>query len=319
MTRRATHRPRSPRKRFATVAAAAAVLALGFSPLASAMPVTEEPTYEVVEKLDLIFANVDGVELGIDLFLPEGVEQPPVMVFMHGGGWRAGSRKNHLFKWLPEHGVALASIDYRLSQEATFPAQIHDCKAAVRHLRANAAALGIDPDRFVTAGTSAGGTLAVLTAVANQDPALEGNVGDHDDVSSAVQGVINYFGAMDFHERRKLQPGKTDHPKGPVTQLLGGPVAELGTLAKQASPTAHVDPTDPPLLIYHGLLDRTVLPRQAILLYRAYHAHGLPVEIRLDPDVGHKTSPFIQGEHRAALLAFLNGVFDDAPAENSAE
>ncbi|MEM6392636.1 MAG: alpha/beta hydrolase [Planctomycetota bacterium] len=255
---------------------------------------------------DIAYAQIDGEPMLLDLYMPDGVKSPPLVVFIHGGGWRNLDRKRCAITWLPEYGFALASIDYRLSGVAKFPAQIHDAKAAVRFLRANADRFGYTADRIVVTGTSAGAHLATLLAVAAGHPELEGAVGDHADTSSAVQAVVGYFGAYDFFERSRIQPNNTDRPRGSVYQLLGGPVRDHPDRARLASPRFHVGPGDPPLLMLHGLLDRTVDAHQSIRMYQEYRKHDLPVDLRLLHNGVHAGPEFFRGASRQALLEFLH-------------
>ena len=147
---------------------------------------------------DIVFAEVDGRELLLDLYTPAGVNNAPVLIFAHGGGWARGSRERVPHIDLVSAGYAIASLDYRLSGEAKFPAQIYDLKAAVRFLRANASELGIDPNRIGASGSSAGAHLAQLLGVTNGSAAHEGNVGEHDNVSSDVSVIVSYYGASNF-------------------------------------------------------------------------------------------------------------------------
>ena len=206
----------------------------------------ESAPYAVREKPDLIFAKPGGVELLLDLHLPVGVENPPLVMFIHGGGWTSGDRKRCDLKWVAQSGYAVASIEYRMSQEARFPAQIHDCKGALRWLRAHQKELGYDASRVVVAGMSAGGHLAALMGSSGGVTELEGTTAGYPDESSAVQGVIDYFGPADFILRAKNQPRNTDQPKGSVYKLLGGPVGANAELARLASPVSHIGPGDPP-------------------------------------------------------------------------
>ncbi len=145
----------------------------------------------------LVFARVGDTELKLDLHRPDG---PPagVIVWVHGGAWRSGSRADVDLRGLTALGWAVASVDYRLSPQARFPAQIHDLKAAVRYLRARAAELGLPADRFVIAGSSAGAHLAALVGVTNGHPELEGTIGDHAATSSAVQAIVDLYGASNL-------------------------------------------------------------------------------------------------------------------------
>lgn len=169
--------------------------------------------------LDIEFAAPDQHSLKLNLFLPTDGSNPPLVLYIHGGSWRTGDRKECPVKWLAEHGYAVASIDYRLSQQATFPAQIHDCKGAVRWLRANASSYGYSSEKIAVVGSSAGGHLAVLLGLTAGVESLEGSVGGNAERSSAVQAIVDYYGPTDFLLRAKTQPENTDAPKGNVYQL----------------------------------------------------------------------------------------------------
>lgn len=254
---------------------------------------------------DVVFASPDGHDLKLDLFLPDGVENPPLVVFIHGGGWKNGSYKRCLTPWLPDEGFALASISYRLSDVATFPAQIHDCKAAIRWLRARADEYGYDAKNIGVTGTSAGGYNVLMLGVTSGVEELEGTVGEHLDQSSAVQAVVDYYGPSDFVSRAKFQPHKTDQPEGGVYGLLGGPVLENLDLAKFASPITHITADDPPLMILHGEKDKTVLVRQGQIMADAYQSAGLEVTLKILPNAGHGGKSFFSGENRTAVVKFL--------------
>jgi acetyl esterase/lipase len=148
---------------------------------------------------DIVFAEVDGMDLMLDLYTPTGADNAPVLIFAHGGRWARGSRERVPHLDLVTAGYAIASVDYRLSGDAKFPAQIYDLKAAVRYLRANASELGIDPNRIGATGSSAGAHLAQLLGVTNGSAEHEGDVGDYDNVSSDVNVIVSYYGASDQH------------------------------------------------------------------------------------------------------------------------
>ncbi|HAA77855.1 TPA: lipase, partial [Candidatus Latescibacteria bacterium] len=138
---------------------------------------------------DLVYATVDGKDLKLDVYWhPDATKPMPLVVWVHGGAWRKGSKKNPRAKGLLDKRYAVASVQYRLSQEAIFPAQIHDCKAAIRWLRSNAAKYKVDPDRFGVWGVSAGGHLVALLGTSGDVEELEGDLGVTG-VSSRVQAV----------------------------------------------------------------------------------------------------------------------------------
>ena len=159
------------------------------------------------------YAEVDGKPLLLDLYLPEKVEGSPLVVWIHGGGWKGGTKEKCFVTWLSNFGYTVASINYRLVDVAKWPAQIHDCKGAVRWLRSNAHTYGYSPDCVIAAGASAGGHLAALLGTTGGHKELEGDVGGNQEQSSRVQAVVDYYGATDFPLRSRTQPSK-----GPMHQ-----------------------------------------------------------------------------------------------------
>jgi len=201
---------------------------------------------------DLEYAKVDGKPLCLDLYHPAG---PPLglVVYVHGGAWSAGSKSDCPIRGLVSDGYAVASVDYRLTRQAPFPANVYDIKAAIRFLRAEADRLSLPADRIVIAGSSAGGHLAALVGLTNGVEVLAGKVGGHPGVSSGVLGVISFFGASNL---QTILGQSTEFGLGmriPALQLLlSGQPRERPQLAALASPVGHVDPTDPPVLMFHG-------------------------------------------------------------------
>lgn len=261
---------------------------------------------------DIVFANVDGHELRLDLYLPESQDAPPLVVNIHGGGWTSGNRQDSTFNWLLDHGYAVASISYRLTHVASHPAQIHDCKGAVRWLRANASRFGYDPQNIVVGGSSAGGHLAVLLGTTGGVEALEGTVGGNLHHSSRVKGIIDFYGATDFIQRSKAQPHITDHPDGIVYKLLGGPVSKNAERARQASAAYHVSKDDPPLLVIHGDEDPQVLLTQSERIVDVYKKQSLDVEFTVVEGGKHGGEAFDSPEIRETILAFLEKVVGPA-------
>jgi acetyl esterase/lipase len=254
---------------------------------------------------DVVFAEPDGHKLQLDLLVPKSAAKPPLVVYIHGGGWQQSSRKEFPFAWLAEHGFAVASIDYRLTHQAIYPAQIHDCKGAVRWLRAHADKYGYDASRIVVMGSSAGAHLSVLLGTTAGKPELEGTIGGNSDRSSKVDAVVDYYGATDFILRAKTQPDKTNEPGSIVYKLLDGPPGENEALAKLASGAWQVTPDDAPLLIFQGDADKTVLPDQSQRLYDAAKAADLDVAIHYVPKAAHSITPFLTESNRKLVLDFL--------------
>ena len=239
----------------------------------------------------------------LDLYLPAKAERPlPVIVWIHGGAWWAGSKEGCPAVPLVAKGYAVASINYRLSQHAQFPAQIEDCKAAIRFLRLVAKKYGLDADHIGVWGASAGGHLVALLGTSGGVKDLEGKEGGHLDQSSRVQCVVDFFGPTDFTTMR----GSHDNPNSPEAQLLGGPVQANQAKAARANPITYVSKDDPAFLIVHGEEDRTVPIGQSELLHAALERAGVPSEFVRIPAAGHGGPGFQTPENRKRIEAFFN-------------
>jgi acetyl esterase/lipase len=255
---------------------------------------------------DVVYATVGDQQLRLDVYRPQSEGKRPVVIWIHGGAWRAGSKDRVPVTGLLNRGFAIASIDYRLSPVAEFPAQIHDIKAAIRFLRANAPTWGFDPDRFIIAGSSAGGHLAALVGVSNGVGALEGSVGDNPRSSSNVQSVVSFYGASNL---QTILAQSTPHGlsvRVPALQLLlGGQPAEQPDLAKLASPVTHVDASDPPLLLVHGDQDPQMPINQAHELHGRYKQLGLPVEFEVIHGGAHGGKRFFDDNMLSRVAEYL--------------
>ena len=256
---------------------------------------------------DLVFAQIGGQVLKLDLYLPPTYETAPLVVWIHGGGWRGGSKSKPAIQEITNHGFALASIDYRLTDKVLFPAQIHDCKGAVRWLRANAERFGYSADWIAVAGSSAGGHLALLMGTSAGVTELEGEVGGNLNESSRVQAVIDYYGPSDFVLRGKTQPERAYTNKSGSFALLGGVTGEKldPNTERFASPAHYVSADDPPLLIFHGTVDQTVLLDQSEHIAKRYSEAGLNVQLVVLENAGHGGKSFFQGEHFEQAVRFL--------------
>ena len=236
---------------------------------------------------DIKFTNINEHDLKLDLYLPEKTEKSALVVWIHGGGWQKGSKKDCKLNWLTEHGYSVASISYRLSQVAKFPAQLHDCKGAIRWLRANSSKYGFETNDIIVAGSSAGGHLAALVGTTSGNERLEGEVGGNLTQPSSVSAIIDYYGPTDFILRSKTQPSRANEVGSVVYNLLGGGADKKVELAKLASAAHHVTKDDPPLLIFHGDKDNTVLIDQSEAIIKAYKSKGLSVRMNVLPGKKH--------------------------------
>ncbi|QXD25741.1 alpha/beta hydrolase [Opitutia bacterium ISCC 51] len=238
---------------------------------------------------DNVYQTVNGRELPLDLYVPEGATEPlPLIIWIHGGGWRGGS-KNGIQRCAEvlKHGYALASVEYRLSGEAIFPAAIEDCKAAISYLRWKAPKLGIDPDRFGVWGSSAGGHLVALLGTTND--VLEFDTHSVTKMASpTVQAVCNWFGPTDFLRMNDVTGGiDHDAADSPESLFMGFPIQDHPEKVQRANPITYVSPSDPPMLLMHGDNDQSVIYNQSELLYRALQKAGVDSELYKVKNGGH--------------------------------
>jgi acetyl esterase/lipase len=244
--------------------------------------------------------------LRLDLYTPAGTAPFPVLVWIHGGGWSSGDENlffGHplLRQW--SRGYAVAAVEYRLSGEAVYPAQIHDSKAAVRWLRGNAVRYGLDATRIAVWGASAGGHLAALLGTSGGVAALEDPAQGHADQSSRVAAVVDWFGPADL---TLVPPGRGRD--APEAQLLGCAPEDCPERARLASPLTFVDGTEPPFLIQHGTADRTVDFRHSERLHAALLAAGVRSSLTLLPGADHIDIAFLTAENQARIDTFLDGL-----------
>lgn len=261
----------------------------------------------VVAHRDLSYVEAGHERQKLDLYLPERSEKPlPVLLWIHGGGWRNGSKDMcpPLRQGFIGKGYAVASLGYRLSGDAIFPAQIEDVKAAVRWLRANAGRYKLDAKRFAAWGSSAGGHLVALLGVT-------GEVGDFDkganlDQSSRVQAVVDYYGPADFM-RFVNTPGYESHRtrNSPENLLVGGIISEQPELAARVSPVTYVTPEDPPYFIVHGDADPTVPINQSESLHAALRKAKVESTLVVIPGGRHGGPEFSAPDLLQRIEAFL--------------
>lgn len=288
------------------------LLAIGILLLsgAAALAQTTQPTTAPAGKypaaarvlLDLAYVPNGHERQKLDLILPPNPNGKPlpVVVFLHGGGWNAGGKADSLANGLVEHGYAVANVNYRYSRHAIFPAQIHDCAAAVRWLRGNAQDYGLDKDHIAAWGASAGGNLALLLGVGADVKALAGEEGEFDAESSRVNCVVDFFGTVEFRK-----PDEFPWNKNRIA-YLGGEPGSKPELAALATPITHVSGDDAPVIIFHGDADRTVSNSHSEALAAALREAGVEVEFHTIAGAGHGGEKFRTPEVDSAILRFLD-------------
>lgn len=272
----------------------------------------------VIAKRDLAYAGSDNPRQKLDLYLPRNPASAslPLVVFIHGGGWRAGDKaggQGNLMRFVTTGLYAGASIGYRLTNESQWPAQIHDCKAAIRWLRANAKEHGFDPEKIAVWGTSAGGHLVAMLGASGGVKELEGALGSHTDTSSRVTCVVNYFGPVNFQtmvaQESTIDRTTKDYPEA---LLLGGRVQDVPEKAREASPVTWVSADDPPMLTAHGTKDPLVPFAQAQELDAAMKKAGAKHFLIKMTGAGHGFgSQELDKRVRQFLDLHLRGVEED--------
>ena len=244
------------------------------------------------EHRNIEFATTESKKLLLDIFPPKDAAEPlPLIVWVHGGAWLGGDKENCPAVGFVNRGYVVASISYRLSHEAIYPAQIEDCKAAIRWLRAHAAEYGIDPDRIGVWGASAGGHLVALLGTTGDVRELE-QQHENLDQSSRVQAVCDFFGPSDFLKMQAdslpNSPIQHDAKDSPEAKLIGGAVQEYPDKVAKANPISYITKDDPPFLIVHGDQDPIVPWQQSQYLFDALNAAEIAnVFLHLVKGAGH--------------------------------
>ena len=297
------------------LSAAAATLA-GLVPIAPAVSQPAFPATDVSDRPSIVrtnaipYAVVDGQELMLDLYMPADVESPPLVVYVHGGAWRFGSRESVSPIDLVERGYAIASVSFRLTPVAPLPAQVHDIKGAVRYLRANAERFGFDGEHIAITGVSSGGHLAALVGLTNGSREHEGEVGGNSGVSSDIQAIVSYFGASNLTTILAQSTPRGIEIRTPALELLlGGAVADKTDLARFGSPVFQVDAGDPPLLLLHGDQDPQMPINQAHELHGVAKQAGLTVAFEVVHGSGHGGEAFFDDARTDLVADFLEAAF----------
>ena len=267
-----------------------------------------------------IFPNLAYLEQGgprqkLDLYIPFPVSAKPVpvIVYFHGGGWHKGSKADgraFAFRMVAQ-GYAVASIGYRLSSEAQFPAQLEDGKLAVRWLRDNAARYRLDPLHFGAVGVSAGGYLAALLGATGSTHLFDN--GSHLGQSSSVQAVCDFFGPIDLLKLYEYADERQSPQANEVAKLLGGDPRVMPEQARATNPITYLEGDAPPYLLVHGTNDTVVPPEQSRLLYDALAKGRIPVHLHLIHEAGHTGPAFVAPDVNAMVDDFFSGALRPTP------
>lgn len=270
---------------------------------------------DILKIEDVVYRTVDGYELRLDIVRPDPVPDVPmpVVVYLFGSGWAMNRRKDeeqNPAQFLVSHAkMCVVSIDYRLSSQAIFPAQIADARAAVRWLRTNAAIYSLDPERIGVWGYSSGGYLASLLGTAADVSAFDDSK-EYQEVSCRVQAVFTVSNPVDF-----LQLGTWHNdPDSAEARLIGGPVQQNVELVWRANPITYINANLPPFHLIHGDQDDIVLIEQSQILYRALAEAGADVTFLTLPGAGHdlgRSTHYWDTVNQAALTFFQKHLRSD--------
>ena len=258
---------------------------------------------EIAVERDLVYGKGGDADLKLDLAMPKTGNGPfPAIVFLHGRGWREGSRQemNHFIEGVARMGYVGITVEYRLVPAAIFPAPVEDCKAAVRWLRANARKYRVRPDRIGVVGFSAGGHLACLLGVTDKKDGLEGTGGNAEQPSQ-VQAVVSFFGPTDFttHDWPEVLE------KEVIVPFLGGSFADEPDVYRRASPISYVTKDSPPFLLFHGTGDALVPVDQSRRLAEKLWSLGVPAQLVVLEGEGHGFTDARNQESMKKMLDFL--------------
>jgi len=243
-----------------------------------------------------------------DLYLPAGCNAGgmPLVIWIHGDSWRDGSKAECPITWLASEGYAVASIGYRLTDTAVFPAQLDDCRTAIAEIERNFEVWGIDPKRVAVVGSGGGGHLAALVGLASPVATLRAGPTDaaDDNSSPRIAAVCAVAAPASLTTLGSAQ----DRAGSAASRLVGGPLPEFREAAQQASPVTHISADDPPVLLLHGAADSVVPAQQSVEFAAALKAAGVDCTLLILPDIGHKPSLDLGAAGGQALLSFLDRV-----------
>ena len=268
--------------------------------------------------LDIPYAKKSAAQT-LDIYLPDEGDGPfPVILSIHGGAFKGGDKRDGqvtpMLKGL-QRGYAVVSMNYRLSGEAKWPAQIHDCKTAVRWIRANSKKYKLNPDKIAAWGSSAGGHLSALLGTSGDVKSLEDLTLGNSGQSSRVQAVIDWYGPTDFlgmdeqlKESGVENPQRHSAPSSPESELIGKNIEDAPRLVQETTPEGYVSSDDPPFFIQHGIEDNQVPYQGSVLLARKLGKilGYKKVSLELFPATRHGGEAFGTEENLNKIFAFLD-------------
>jgi acetyl esterase/lipase len=273
----------------------------------------DSPYGEALAIRNISYVSHPTAHQNFDLYLPKNktVKPFPLIVWIHGGAWMMGFKDWDNVKYLAQHGYAIASVDYRFTPEAPFPAQIQDCNAALNFILAHAADYGVDAKRFVVGGGSAGGHLALLLGLAR------GQKDFGADAAIKPLAILDFFGPADFN--RMMDDLQTIHSDNGLklfqdagTKLFGVPVDQAADRANAASPVNYVNALNPPVLMLQGAKDDLVPLAQSERLRATLNRSGVKNQLIVVAGAGHDGPMFSTPEIQKQVVHFLNEIFKNA-------
>jgi acetyl esterase/lipase len=289
-------------------------IALAETPASSPAKAGADNKPFVVER-DIHYVPDGDASETLDIYLPKHADEKPLplVIWIHGGGWRGGSKAGCQFASLVGQGYAAASVEYRFSQRAVFPAQIQDCQAAIRFLRANADKYHFDKDHFGVGGDSAGGHLVALVGTSGGKHAFA-PIGGNEEQSDRVQAVVDFYGPADFETVMKQAEEdknvrnifKFNTPSDPYSGLIGVPLNSDKAKGEAVSPVHFVSKDNPPFLILHGDHDALVPLAQSKELVADLRGAGVEALLQVFPGSGHGGPAF----HKPKVQKLVKTFFD---------
>ncbi|MGZ8797736.1 MAG: alpha/beta hydrolase fold domain-containing protein [Thermoanaerobaculia bacterium] len=284
------------------------VLMLLVTSAALAQPTPGTGTFTTIESLE--FANAGGKSMLLDLRIPDGHGPFPVILYLHSGAWISGDRTGGPAIRQARRGYAVASMDYRLAPEFTWPSQIEDAKAAVRWLRANAARFNLDRARIGVWGASAGGHIGSVLGTSGGEASLEGMQLGNAQFSSRVTAAVDFYGPTDLlkldDQKLPCIPLDGNASYMPPSLLIGCPIQQCREKTETANPIKYVTPDDPPFLIMHGMLDCLVPFLQSVMLHSALEAAGVDSTLILLPTGDHGGRAFDEQKYQQIVSDWLD-------------